>query len=375
METRAAVLERAGDEFVLQDVMVEEPRADEVVVRIEGVGLCHSDIVFAEGHRPYPMPAVLGHEGAGIVVSIGSEVTDFAPGDTVILGFSSCEACPRCDEGLPGYCADFAPLNFIGSRRDGTTAYRRGDTKVASHFFGQSSFARHAVTRAGNLVKVPETSLDLALLGPLGCGIQTGAGAVMRALACAAGSSLVVVGGGSVGLSALMAGSVQGCAKIVLVEPMAERRALAMELGASATIDPLAGPLTEQILALLPGGADYIVDTTGRPDVATGALDSLAVHGTLALLGVPHDAAATIPLPLSRTMLRGHRVIGVVEGDSDQKTFIPELIALREAGRFPFDRLIRTFPLSQINEAIAAQARGECIKVVLLPDADGAEES
>jgi aryl-alcohol dehydrogenase len=368
MQTTAAVAREPHGAFSIETVAVGAPRAGEVLVRIVGVGLCHTDLVFRDQFVPYPLPAVLGHEGAGIVAAVGEGVTGLQPGDRVVLGFSSCGHCPRCDQGLPSYCQDFPPLNYAGMRLDdGSRAYARGEEAIASHFFGQSSFAGHAVVRARNVVKIDDPDAPLEILGPLGCGFQTGAGGVMRAMACPAGSSIAIVGGGPVGLAAVMGAVIQGCARIVLVEPMAARRDLARELGATDAIDPAAGDVTAAIRALLPQGVDYAFDTSGRVEAITAVLGALAPRGMLGLVGVPPRADDALTINLAAMITYGQRVIGIMEGDSDPQRFIPELVALHRAGRFPFERLVRTFPLAAINEAIAAQKRGDCVKVVLIP--------
>ncbi|MFW2851805.1 NAD(P)-dependent alcohol dehydrogenase [Sphingomonas sp. TX0543] len=362
----AAVAHGPHTDFVLEEVSIDGPRAGEVLVKIAGVGLCHTDLVFRD-QVPYAFPAIFGHEGAGTVEQIGEGVEGLAPGDTVIVGFSSCGICPRCEENLPSYCRSFVPLNYAGMRlEDGSTAYASGGDRVSSHFFGQSSFATRAITRARNVVKV-ESDAPLAILGTLACGFQTGAGAIMRTFNCPAGSSLVVFGGGPVGLAAVMAAKIRGCAPIVLVEPVAARRELARELGATHVIDPGAGDLVAAIRAIMPDGVDFAFDTTGVVSVIEAGLAVLGSHGALGLVGVPKDMNAAITVNIGALMTPGHRIIGIIEGDSDQQTFILELLAHHAAGRFPFDRLITTFPLSEINAAVAAQARGECIKVVLLP--------
>jgi aryl-alcohol dehydrogenase len=364
----AAVAHGPHQDFVLEELHVGEPQAGEVRVRVAGVGLCHTDLVFRDQIATYPFPAVFGHEGAGVVDAIGEGVTGFAVGDQVIVGFSSCGVCPRCDEGLPSYCRSFVPLNYAGMRvTDGSKAYAKGDTPVASHFFGQSTFATYAITRARNLVKAEGSAAPLEMLGTLACGFQTGAGAIMRTFDCQAGSSLVVFGGGPVGLAAVMAAKIRGCGHVILVEPMAARREIARELGATAVIDPAAGDLAAAIRAIVPDGVDFAFDTTGNVSVIEAGMASLGSHGAIGLVGVPREAGASITVNISALMTPGHRIYGIIEGDSDQQGFIPELLAHHAAGRFPFDRLVQTFPLAAINDAIAAQARGECIKVVLIP--------
>lgn len=355
-------------DFSIEEVEVGPLRPDEVLVRILGVGVCHTDLVIRDQFIPYPLPAVLGHEGAGVVEAVGSDVRDLVPGDRVVLGFAHCNACPRCNAGLPSYCTTFGALNYAGKRLDdGSTAFSKGDEGIASHFFGQSSFASKTIVAAHNAVKIADPDLPIEILGPLGCGFQTGAGSVMRSLACTPGSSIAVFGGGPVGLAAVMAAGIRGCATIILVEPLATRRDLALDLGATHVIDPAAGDLGEALRAIVAEGLDYVVDTTGNEQVVQTALANLGNHGAMGLVGIPKTADAAISVPIGALLVSGQRIMGIIEGDSDPQSFIPELLDHYKAGRFPFDRLIKTFPLADINKAIAAQARGECVKAVLLP--------
>ena len=366
----AAVARGANADFTIEQIEVSPPGPGEVRVRIAGVGLCHTDLVFRDQVETFAKPAILGHEGAGVIEAVGEGVDGLAVGDRVMLGFSSCGGCPRCDEHLPSYCNMFVPLNYAGMRlEDGSTAYAQGEERMSSHFFGQSSFASLAITRARNVVKVPEgVAVPLEYLGTLGCGFQTGAGAVLRSMDCKPGSSLIVFGGGPVGLSAVMAGVIRQCSTVILVEPVEARRQIALEFGATHVIDPKAvDDLGAAIRAILPLGVDAALDTTGVVPVIEAGLASLAPHGIIGLVGVPHDPAAAISVNITALMTPGLRVIGIIEGDSEPQDFIPELLAYHAQGKFPFDKLIKTFPLDQINDAIAAQARGECIKVVLVP--------
>lgn len=367
MDVKAAVVSAPGANFVIDTLTIGEPQANEVLVEIAGVGLCHTDLVFRDGFAPVPLPMVFGHEGAGIVRAIGSDVSDVAPGDAVIIGFSSCGHCARCDEDLPSYCRSFPQLNYAGARTDGSTALTKDGQSIASHFFGQSSFASFAIAPARNIVKIDPAGLDLAILGPLACGLQTGAGAVMRSLDCGAGSTLAIFGAGPVGLAAVMAAKIRECARIIVVEPMAQRRALAIDLGATDVIDPAAGDVAEAIRTIETDGIDFGLETSGRETAIAAGLAALGSRGMLGLVGVPPRADDALSINIAAMITFGHRVIGIIEGDSDQQGFIPELLTLHRAGRFPFDRLITTFPLEAINDAIAAQHRGECVKAVLIP--------
>jgi len=364
MKITAAVTAGPGLPFEMKTLELDAPREDEVLVRIVGVGVCHTDLVFKDAGM-IPAPAVLGHEGSGIVERVGAKVRKVVPGDRVALTFRSCGSCPRCDTGDAAYCHTMPLLNYAGMRPDGSRALSEGGQAVGSNFFGQSSFASHALAYERNIIKVP-ADLPLEIMGPLGCGVQTGAGGIMRSLACKRGSSLLITGGGPVGLSAVMGAKIQGCGTVIVVEPHATRRAMALEFGATHVIDPGAEPeLDKAVRAILPVGVDYAFDTTGIPAVQQAVMKALAPKAVFGIVGV---APPETPLPgdVNTAMTYGHTVKGIIEGDSDPDVFLPELVAHFRGGRLPFDRMVKTWPFSQINEAIAAQHRGECVKVVLL---------
>ncbi|MCW2816093.1 MAG: aryl-alcohol dehydrogenase [Nocardioides sp.] len=365
MQIKAAVIPEVGADFQIVDAEIGDPQAGEVLVDIVAVGLCHTDLAAQHGHLPFPMPGVVGHEGAGTVRSIGHGVTKVAVGDKVGLTFNSCGQCASCKKSEPGYCHEFMGLNFGGVRPDGSSALTRDGATLGSNFFGQSSFGTAAMANERNVVKLPADA-DLRLVGPLGCGFQTGAGAVMNTFDCEPGSALLVAGGGSVGLSGVMAAAARSVGTIIVVEPVQARRDLALELGATHVIDPATGSLSEQVRQIVPGGVDYVLDTTAIVPVLMEAFASLAHRGTIGLIAVPSDPEAVMPVPMIGAQVLGAKVVGIVEGDSNPDEFIPELLALHAEGKFPFEKLITTMPFSQINEAVAAQARGEAIKVVLV---------
>jgi aryl-alcohol dehydrogenase len=363
MKITAAVVRQAGGPFTIETLAMDALQPDEVLVRMAGTGLCHTDLVVRDQVLPTPLPAVLGHEGAGVIAAVGADVTGLAVGDHVVLGFAACRECAQCRAGMPAYCTQFAALNFGGCRADGSRCLHDDAGAVASHFFGQSSFASHAAVAARNVVKV-DPDVPLALLGPLGCGIMTGAGTVFHALDVREGESLLVIGGGPVGLSAVMAAKVRGAGRIVLADPVASRRALALDLGASEVIDPALGDLAERVQ-----GIDCAIDSSGVPAAIETGAATLAPRGRLAMVGVPRSLDATISLNIVGMLSRGIAIRGVTEGDADPQTFLPYLIDLYRQGRFPFDRLVSTYPLESINQAIADQHAGHCVKVVLtLPD-------
>ncbi|OQR65659.1 alcohol dehydrogenase [Streptomyces maremycinicus] len=365
-QVRAAVAETPGARFTLWDADLEDPRPREVLVRMAAAGICHTDLRMRDTWPRRLTPMVFGHEGAGRVEAVGTEVTGLAPGDQVCLTFASCGTCEQCAAGHPAYCHAAQTLNLSGGRADGTTALSVDGTPLHAGFFGQSSFATHAVVHERGVVKVP-ADLPATVAAPLGCCGQTGAGTVLNRLRPERGSSLVVLGAGGVGLSALMAAVAVGCDPVVAVDPVPSRRALAAELGAKAALAPGDG-LVATLRDLTGGGAHHVIDTTGRPETARRAVGALRPRGELALLGIGGE----VTFDVMGLLAKGVRVHGVIEGDSAPDHFIPELIGLHRRGLFPLDRLVTTFPFEDIGEAVAAMRDGSVVKPVLTfarPDA------
>ena len=363
----AAVARDAGGAFNLEQLVLDDPEDDEVLVRIAGVGLCHTDLAARDQVIPIPLPAVFGHEGAGTVERVGRNVLDLAPGDSVILSFMSCGLCPPCADGQPAYCGHFVPLNFGGGRTGDGTALHNGEEAISSHFFSQSSFANYALANRRNVVKA-SSDLPLALLGPLGGGIQTGAGAILHSLDCKAGQTVAIFGAGPVGISAVMAAAARGCSTIIVIEPVAARRKMALGLGATDALDPAAGDVLSAIRSICPGGIDASLDVTGIPAVIETAIASLRKRGTCALIGVPEVAGQTFSVRTGLMVQNGTTLVGVMEGDSDPQVFIPQLLEMQAAGDFPFERMITTYSFADINRAVADQKAGFVLKAVLIPD-------
>ncbi|MCW2682035.1 MAG: alcohol dehydrogenase [Frankiales bacterium] len=338
MKIDAAVLDVRNGPLVVQQLDLQDPRADEVLVHLKATGVCHSDISVIKGDLPLPTPIVLGHEGAGVVQSVGSAVTTVKPGDHVVLTFASCGSCGQCLSGHPVYCDSSAAMNLSGTRVDGSSAWSRDGEPVFGHFVGQSSFGTHVVVHHSAAIPVDPT-LPLEHLAPLGCGVQTGAGTVFNTLHPPYGSTIAVTGAGSVGLSAVMAASVLGCRQIIAVDVSESRLRLAQEVGATDVVHATGGDLTERLRQLTDGrGVNYIVDTTGLQHVVAEAFAALSVRGTLSVVGVS-PAGTRIDLdPWS--FLAGRTVQGNMEGDVVPSIFIPFLIDLYRQGRFPFDKLI-----------------------------------
>jgi aryl-alcohol dehydrogenase len=359
----AAVLHELNGTFQFEDVVLDDLRPTEILVKIVATGLCHTDLAIQHGDIPGAFPTVLGHEGAGTVEQLGSSVTGFAVGDSVAVSFASCGHCANCLSGREAYCTSFMLLNIAGTREDGSgtmTAVDGGE--MHGSFFGQSSFASHAIVEARNAVKVPE-GVSLDIVGPLGCGIQTGAGTVLNSLAIEAGSSIIVSGTGAVGLSAIMAAKAAGATTIIAVDVLPERLAFATKLGATHAVNGKTDDVVAEILKATDGiGASYAVDTTAVPAVIVNLINATAFGAQIALVGVGKPDAQ---LPLALVTGAGKTLVGAIEGDSVPQVFIPRLLAMYQAGDFPFDELITVYPFDQIEKAIEDTRSGVAVKAVL----------
>ncbi len=362
MKIQAAVVHKTGQPFQIEEVELAGPKAGELLVKIVACGVCHTDEVAQHQMIPVPLPAVFGHEGCGIVEEVGEGVTDFKAGDRVSFSFGYCGKCENCMTAHQHACEHFNEINFGGVMADGTKRLSQNGVEVSS-FFGQSSFATYSVVHQNSAIKVTDDDIDLALLGPLGCGIQTGAGAVLNRLKPKFGSSIAVFGCGTVGMSAIMAAKIAGCAKIIGVGGNAQSLELAKELGATHTINRKeVDDVVAEIKKLTNGGTHYSIDTTGVGDFVRKALASVRFMGTAVVLGATGELTINVQEEL---MGDAKSLIGITEGDAIPKLFIPQLIDYYKRGQFPFDRLIKFYDFKDINQAVEDSHSGKVIKAVL----------
>jgi aryl-alcohol dehydrogenase len=364
MKIRAAVMREKSGQFRIEEVDIDEPRDDEVLVRIAGTGLCHTDLAARDGHVPTPLPIVLGHEGSGIVERVGARVRRVKPGDHVVLSYVACGTCSSCRKGDESICLNSFSGNFGGMRPDGSLTMKKDGEPIHGAFFGQSSFASHALAYERNTVPVPK-DVPVEILGPLGCGVQTGAGGVINSLRPKPGSSIAVFGTGGVGMSAILAAVVSGCATIIAVDVKEARLQAALGFGATHAIDPTKDNPVEAILEITQGGVEYIIDTTGLGRVIRQAVDALAVGGTCGLIGIASpDEEVNLAIG---PMLQGRSITGILEGGAIPDVFIPQMVELYKQGRFPFDKMITFYSLDRINEAAADAESGKALKAVIRP--------
>lgn len=360
MKIKAAVFRDKSGKASIETLDLEEPRDDEILVRLVATGVCHTDIKVSTSDMS-PRPIVLGHEGAGVVERVGARVTKVKAGDPVVMTYDACERCPSCLANHRTYCDEVGPRSFGGNRPDGSSPLSQDGRKIHGSFFGQSSFADFALGYERNVIKVRK-DVPLELLGPLGCGVQTGAGAVINALKVGVGKSIAVFGTGSVGLSAVMAARLVGAARIIAIDVQPARLDAARELGATDTVNAATEDALQAIKRISRRGVDFALDTTALAPVINQAVNGLAPLGTCGFIASP---AEPVGIPIRHLMLGGRTLRGIVEGDSIPDLFIPALIDFYLAGRFPLDRLVKYYPFERINDAIHDLETGAAIKPIL----------
>ncbi len=364
MKIRAAVAWEAGATLSIEEFDLDDPRDDEILVKVEAAGVCHTDDNARLGRVPVVFPIILGHEGSGTVERAGRSVTKVRPGDKVLFTPDYCGRCEQCVLGLTPYCDQAVAVTFTGTRLDGSPRAHQDGRPVRASFFGQSSFATHALVTERNIVPVPADA-PLHYLAGFTCGVQAGAGAILNAMPVNTGSKVAVWGAGAVGLAAVMAARASGAAEIVALDRVGHRLALAVELGATATVDTTGQDLSDvaaTVVKLTGRGANVALDTTGNPAVILAAVQSLATHG---IASVITSSGAPVTLPPGDLLLKGRQLRGSVGGHVNPTVFIPRLLDLHAQGRFPVGRLVKNYPFAQLNTAIADSLSGATIKPVL----------
>jgi Zn-dependent alcohol dehydrogenase len=363
--TRAAVLDEIGGELVVEDVELAAPATGEVRVRLEASGVCHSDWNAVSGLAPSPLPAVLGHEGAGVVEALGDGVNSVSVGDHVVLSWlPSCGRCRRCLEGRLSLC-EVATTNMGGELPGGGIRLSRGGRPVY-HYSYLSTFARHAVVAARSCIVLPP-SADLEVAALVGCAVMTGIGAVINRAKVVPGSSVAVFGAGGVGLSAIMGARLAGAETIIAVDPLESKRELAISLGATEALDPNEPDLLEALLDRSRGGLDYAFEASGMTSSTALGFAATRPGGMVVTIGIPPEAA-TVSLP-GPELVRSEKIVtGTLYGSSRPALDMPMILRLHAAGRLPLERLVtRRYPLEDVNVAFADMHKGEVARGVLRP--------
>ncbi|EYT52493.1 alcohol dehydrogenase [Leucobacter sp. UCD-THU] len=364
MKAKAAVVNAGGADFDIETIVLDEPKIGEVLIRVVASGICHTDVVARDQGWTCPLPAVLGHEGSGVVEKVGEGVVGLAAGDHVIMTPSHCGQCDQCRSGRPFVCERFFELNYYGKMDDGTSRHHNEAGEDLTNFFGQASFGTYTIANSRYVTKV-DKDVDLELLAPLGCGVETGSGAVLNRLRPEGGSSIAIFGAGSVGLSALMAAAAVGCGTIIAVDVLESRLELAKELGATHVINPKeVESVPDEIKRILPKGLNYAVETAGAPGVLRTAVDSLGIRGVVCQIAAP-PLGQQETLDVNDIMLSNKTITGVVQGDSVPAVFIPRLVELLKQGRLPLEKMVTYYDLDDINQAVEDGLSGKTTKAIL----------
>ena len=364
MKITAAVTREKG-KFDFETVELAEPKANEVLIRMVACGICHTDVAVIEQFLPIQFPYVAGHEGVGVVEKIGSGVSDFAVGDRVTISFPSCGKCANCKDGRPYACDVNFEMLFGGNYRDGTKRMKSESGEDIGIMFGQGSFATHTIADESNTVKVDvDSDEELAKLCSLGCGIQTGAGSVLNRMKPRPGSSIAVFGCGTVGLAGVMAAKIAGCSTIIAVHGRRGKEE-ALEFGATHTINGREEDIVARILEITGGkGVNFALESAGVPQMVSTMLDCMAREGLAVLVSVTGPAA--IPVELERQIMNPSVTIaGAVEGCSNPKVFIPELVKFYKEGRLPVEKLNKFYDFKDLGAALHDCHEGKAIKPIL----------
>jgi S-(hydroxymethyl)glutathione dehydrogenase / alcohol dehydrogenase len=353
---KAAVMYAPGQDMVVEDLDLEAPRAGELLVRLAATGVCHTDLNAFSGNRPLKLPMVLGHEGAGVVEGVGSDITTVAPGDHVVLtAVPRCGKCESCVLGQPQLCRVSGRVLFGGTLLDGSTRLRRHGEPVY-HFFAQSSYAEYAVVPEGAAVPIP-ADVPLDKVAPLACGVSTGLGAVFNAARPEVGATIAIIGCGGVGLSAVMAAHLTQARTIVAVDIAEEKLALARSLGATHVVNGALEDPLERVRELTGGGAAHVFEFVGNPRTQEQMVQMIAPGGHGYIVGAA-PAGSRFSFPTDGFLSNKH-LHGVMQGNIRASVDIPRYVELFRQGKLPLERLVtRTYRLDQINEAFHAFETG-----------------
>ncbi len=363
---RAAVAREKQGPVRIENVELDSLRDDEILVRIEACGICHTDEKF---RQRLPLPGVFGHEGVGHVEKTGDGVHDLVAGDRVILSYPFCTECAPCDRNEPYRCEKIPLLKFGGKRMDGSHTITQDGEAITGAFFQQSSFATYAIARAQAAVRVTELAKDTPaeVLAAMPCGVQTGAGAIFNTFDGQAGESVAIMGAGAVGLSAVMAAKVIGMGPVICADLHAGRLELARELGATHTINVADGDVAEAIKAICPRGVRYALDSSATVPGLKSSISAIGQGGDVGIVSYPNDGE-NFPFNTKELFVKVASLHGIVQGFSVPRDFLPKLLTLYNDGRFPIERLVTTYDFSEINTALHDAHSGKAIKPVLLMD-------
>ncbi|KAL3451076.1 chaperonin 10-like protein [Aspergillus insuetus] len=360
--------------WAIEEVDIGSPADDEVLVKITATGICHTDILLSSIPTGNPVgiayPKILGHEGAGIVQATGKNVTSVAAGDQVLLSYYSCSSCTQCQAEKPMYCAQFNVENYIG--RKGPAVCKQSGEETWARFFGQSSFGEYSLVAETSVVKVTgllESEGELRLFAPLGCGFQTGMGAIRNVARAGKDDVVLIMGMGAVGMAGLMTAKVQGCKAIIALDRFPARLQLAEEVGATHTINTAVPDFDFQqaVRHISPNGPSIVFDTTGVGQLIEEAFQSLAPMGKLVHIASPAPDYR-FSLDITALFTTGKTITGCIEGNCLPSESIPQMIQWYRDGLFPINKLVSYYHASEFETALAEMHNGSVLKPVLTWD-------
>lgn len=375
MQIRAMVLRELGlprpyaesRPLRVEEIALAPPEDGEVLVKVVGAGLCHSDLSIIDGSRPRPTPLVLGHEGAGVIVEIGGGVRDVAPGDHVVFQFSaSCGRCTRCLEGRPQICETHTVARARGELMAGGKRFEDADGEPLGHHTGVSCFSEYVVVDRGSIVKIDD-DLPLDEAAIFGCAVMTGVGAVINSARIRAGDRVAVIGLGGVGMNGVLGAILAGAGRIIAVDINPDKLGLARQLGAHATVDASDDDHVAQIRDLSGGGVDFAFELAGSAKAMETAYGSVRAGGTVVVAGLaPQDARFTFS---PSELVSGEIAIrGSYMGSCVPVRDIPRFIEHYRRGRLPVDRLLsESLSFEEMNEGFDRLSAGSTLRQILLP--------
>ncbi len=365
MKTRAAVLYKVCQPLVIEELTLDPPQHEEVLIKYVASGICHSDYSFRDGVIKTALPAVLGHEGAGIIEAVGPGVTHVQVNDHVIVSLSpQCGECTFCREHKPFLCVQMSTLLFQSSLLDGSKRFRNHKGEPIGQLIGAGTFAERAVIPARMAMKI-DTNVPLETVCLIGCGVTTGVGAALNTVAIERGDSCAVIGCGGVGLSIIQGARIAGANTIIAIDPVEEKRELALRLGATHALDPNAGNPVKAVRSLCRGGVHFAFEALGRKETIEQAWAMVRLTGTAVIVGVP-ARRTELELPVIGFFGEKH-FKGSAYGSTVPSRDIPKFVDLYKRGELCIDEMVtRRIKLDEVNGAFDAMGRGEGARSVIM---------
>jgi S-(hydroxymethyl)glutathione dehydrogenase/alcohol dehydrogenase len=365
MRMKAALAREIG-QLTIEEIELDPPKADEVLVRMRAAGVCHSDLHTYKGELRAVPPLVLGHEGAGIVEAVGSDVTRVKPGDRILVNWiPACETCPTCLSGRHNLCQRLPDTTFKALLPDGTSRLRTLDGLTLKHYLSAATMAEYAVLHQASAIPFPD-DVPFEVAAIIGCAVATGVGAVIHTARARAGLPAAVIGAGGVGLSAIQGCKLVGCHPIVAVDVLDRKLDFARRLGATHTVNAHQMDVVEALRTLTHGGPEYVFDSVGSATTIPQALSAARPGGTAVVIGL-HAVQVDVPISAATLVLQNKRLLGSFVGSIRPRLDLPMLVELYRAGKLQLDDLIsKRYALDQLPQAFEDMEAGRIARGVLV---------